>query len=493
MLSKLLKGAGALLLAAIVAGGLLYLAGLRIILYGGGRPHLEFVSSADEHAAELAKHREAQRAAASVAPPAPEAPSAAPAAVPPIDSAATTPAVVSKVSGTPADPKPAGSTYWTGFRGPERNGTYEQQALLTAWPPEGPKLLWKQPIGGGYASFAIARGRAFTIEQRGPQEVAAAYDVQTGRELWTNAWTATFAESMGGDGPRATPAWADGHVFALGGTGELRCLDEATGRVVWRTNILEDAGARNLPWGMAASPLVAGDTIVVLPGGSAGRSVVAYSRSSGKRVWSALDDQQSYSSPMLAEVAGVRQILVFSASRVLGITPGGGDVLWEYPWKTDYDVNAAQPVVVSGNRVFLSSGYGHGAVMLEVTRADAQWSVREVWRNIRMKNQFSTSLLHEGHIYGMDESIMACLDAATGDVKWKGGRYGYGQVVLGGGHLIVLTESGELALVRATPESHQERARIPAIEGKTWNHPALSDGILLVRNANEMAAFDLRP
>jgi outer membrane protein assembly factor BamB len=316
--------------------------------------------------------------------------------------------------------------------------------------------------------------------------------VQTGRELWTTEWTATFRESMGGDGPRATPAWADGRVFALGGTGELRSLDEATGRVFWRTNILEDAGAPNLQWGMAASPLIVDDTVVVLPGGSGGRSVVAYSRVDGKRVWSALDDQQSYSSPMLAEINGVRQILVFSAARVVGLTPVTGEVLWEYPWKTDYDVNASQPVIVSGTHVFLSSGYGHGAVMLEVTRADPKWSVREVWRNIRMKNQFSTSLLHDGYLYGLDESILACLDAATGDVKWKGGRYGYGQVVLASGHLIVLTESGELVLVRATPQGHQELVRVPAIDGKTWNHPAISDGYLLVRNGTEMAAFDLR-
>ena len=336
------------------------------------------------------------------------------------------------------------------------------------------------------------RGRAFTIEQRGPQEVVAAYDVHSGRELWTNAWNATFRESMGGDGPRATPAWADGRVFALGGIGELRSLDEATGQVVWRTDILKDAGASNLQWGMAGSPLVVDDTVIVQPGGSSGQSVVAYSKATGKRTWAALDDQQSYSSPMVAELAGVRQLLVFSATRVVGLTLDGGQVLWEHPWKTNFDINASQPVVVSANRVFLSTGYGQGAVMLELTRAEPKWSVREVWRNIRMKNQFSSSVLHEGYLYGLDESILACLDAATGDVKWKGGRYGYGQVVLASGHLIVLTESGELALVRATPESHQELLRVPAIEGKTWNHPALSDGYLLIRNGNEMAGYDLR-
>jgi outer membrane protein assembly factor BamB len=298
---------------------------------------------------------------------------------------------------------------------------------------------------------------------------------------------------MGGDGPRATPVWADGRVYALGGFGELRCLDAAAGTVVWRTNILEDSGASNLQWGMSAAPLVVDGTIVVLPGGPKGQSVVAYDRRTGKRAWSALNDQQAYSSPMLVTLAGVRQILVFSASRVMGLTTDRGDVLWEYPWKTPYDDNAGQPIAIGDNRVFVSSGYGAGAAVVELTRQDSGViQVREVWRNIRMKNQFTSSVLHEGFIYGLDESILACVDAATGEAKWKGGRYGYGQVLLASGHLIVLTEQGDLVLVRAAPDRHQELARFAALEGKTWNHPAMSDGILLVRNINEMAAFDLR-
>ena len=492
MLSRLLRRAALVLIVMIVAAAVLYVAGMRIVLYGGGTPHLEFVSSPDRQATEVSRHREAQRATSPAAPAAAPAAPALAASAQPGAVSAEAPARASMKAATPADPRSPGSSYWNGFRGPQRNGIYDQQPVQTAWPAGGPKLLWKQPVGGGYASFAVARGRAFTIEQRGAQEVVAAYDVLTGRELWTNEWTATFRESMGGDGPRATPAWADGRVFALGGTGEFRALDETTGRVLWRTNILEDAGAHNLQWGMAASPLVVDDTVVVLPGGGGGRSVVAYSRRDGQRVWSALDDPQSYSSPMLTEIAGVRQLVVVSAARMAGLIPRTGEVLWEYPWKTDYDVNASQPVILPENRVFLSTGYGHGAVTIEVTRSDAKWSVREVWRNIRMKNQFSTSLAYDGYIYGLDESILACLDAATGDVKWKGGRYGYGQVILASGHLIVLTESGELALVRATPEGHREVVKFPAIEGKTWNHPVINDGYLLIRNGAEMAAFDLR-
>jgi outer membrane protein assembly factor BamB len=352
--------------------------------------------------------------------------------------------------------------------------------------------MWKQPIGGGYGSFAIAGGRAFTIEQRGADEVVAAYDVETGRELWTTRWAAKFEEYMGGDGPRSTPAWADGRVFALGALGELRALDDRTGRTIWNANILRDAGATNLQWGMAASPLVVDDTIVVLPGGRSGTSVAAYDRETGKRVWAAQDDQQAYSSPLLATLAGTRQLLVFSASRLMGLTPRGGELLWQVPWKTEFDVNASQPVIVGENRVFVSTGYGTGAAVLEIAASGGTFAARQVWRNIRMKNQFASSLLHEGFLYGLDEAILACVDAATGDLKWKGGRYGYGQTMLAGGHVIVLTETGELALVRATPERHQEIVRFPALGGKTWNHPAIADGILLVRNGTEMAAFDLR-
>ncbi|MGH9374232.1 MAG: PQQ-binding-like beta-propeller repeat protein, partial [Vicinamibacterales bacterium] len=387
---------------------------------------------------------------------------------------------------------PLASTYWTDFRGPKRDGRYDQQPIFTDWPSGGPRPAWKQPIGGGYASFVIARGRAFTIEQRADEEVVAAYDVRTGRELWTNAWTGLFSERMGGDGPRATPTWADGRVYALGGNGELRCLEDETGRTIWRTNILEDAGAANLTWGMAAAPLVVDNTIVVLPGGRNGQSVVAYDRQTGTRVWSALDDQQAYSSPMLVTLGGIRQILVFSASRMIGLTPDRGEVLWEYPWKTNNEINASQPLVIGQNRVFVSTGYGTGAAVIELTPADRGFAVKEIWRNIRMKNQFTSSVLHDGFIYGLDEAILACVDAATGDLKWKGGRYGYGQVLLAGDRIIVLTEGGDIALVRATPDRHEELMRVPVIEGKTWNHLAMSDGYLLVRNVNEMAAFDLR-
>jgi outer membrane protein assembly factor BamB len=383
---------------------------------------------------------------------------------------------------------------WPGFRGADRDGTYREPVRLE-W--EGLVPMWKKPIGGGRASFAVAGGRAFTIEQRQREEVVVAYDVMTGRELWTSAWRERFNSPFrgimgGGEGPRATPTFADGLVYALGGRGEFRCLDAATGKVVWRTNILQDAGAKNLTWGMAASPLVAGDAVIVLPGGPKGRSVAAYDRKTGKPLWTALDDKTAYASPMQITIGGVPQFLIVSATRLVGLSQDTRAVLWEFPWKTDHDASAAQPIVIGDNRVFYSSGYGTGAVVLELTKAGDQFSVREVWRNIRMKNRQSSSVLHDGFIYGLDEGILACIDAATGVLKWKGGRYGHGQLLLADDHLVVITEEGELVLVAATPDKLQERARVPALDGETWNVPALADGILLVRNTKQMASFDLR-
>jgi outer membrane protein assembly factor BamB len=382
------------------------------------------------------------------------------------------------------------SSGWPGYRGQERDGVY-RGSIRVSW--EGLAPIWKKPIGGGRASFAVAEGRAFTIEQRRRNEVVAAYDVMTGRELWTNAWPERFSQWMGGgEGPRATPAWADGLVFALGARGELRCLDAATGRLVWRTNILQDTGAKNLRWGMAGSPLIAGEAVIVQPGGPAGRSVAAYDRRTGKRLWTALDDKQAYVSPMQVTLLGVPQFLLVTADRLVGLSLDQRAVLWEFPWSTGHDASAAQPIVIGDQRVFYSSGYGGGAVVVELTRTGERFAVREVWRTNRMKNRQSSSVLHDGFIYGLDEGILACLDASTGELKWKGGRYGHGQVLLAGGHLVVITEEGELVLVAATAEKLREVARVPAIAGQTWNVPAFADGILLVRNTEEMAAFDLR-
>jgi outer membrane protein assembly factor BamB len=381
------------------------------------------------------------------------------------------------------------AAYWSDFRGPGRNGIYSQAPILTEWPQGGLAKVWSQPVGGGYASFVVAGGVAFTIEQRRGQEVTAAYDMRTGKEIWTNAWNAKFQESLGGDGPRATPVWHEGRLYTQGAEGELRALDAATGRTIWRKNILSENGASNIQWGMANSPLVVDDKLITIPGGSGGRSVVAYNRLTGERIWSVLDDKASYTSPMVVNLGGKRQLLIVSASRAMGLDIATGALLWDFPWTTDYDINCAQPIVTAPNRFFISAGYGHGAALVEVTEAGGKWAAREVWQNKRMKNKFNGSVLLDGYIYGLDEGILACINAATGEQKWKGGRYGYGQLILAGKHLVIASERGEVVLVEARPDRHSELASFPAIDGKTWNYPAISDGLLLVRNTTEMACF----
>jgi outer membrane protein assembly factor BamB len=379
--------------------------------------------------------------------------------------------------------------YWTDYRGPGRLGIYNETPILTKWPAGGLKPLWKQPVGGGYASFAIADGMLFTIEQRRDSEFAAAYDAATGRERWTSNWKARFQESLGGEGPRTTPVYDEGRVYVLGAEGEFRCLEAATGRVIWRKNILADNGASNLMWAQSASPLIVDNKVIVLPGAGGGKSVVAYDKLTGNRIWSALDDEQSYTSPMLVTLGGKRQLLVVTATRAVGLTVDDGKLLWEFPWVTEYHINASQPIVTAPNRFLISAGYGHGSALVEIQPSGA----KAIWENNRMKAKFNSPVLHERHVYGLDEGILQCIDATTGEQKWKGGRYGYGQVLLASGHLIVIGERGELALVKASPAKHEEVAQFQAIEGKTWNNPAIAGGILYVRNTTEMAAFSLKP
>ncbi len=468
-------------------------AGLRVERDGSGMlPMLSFQKGGDAHYLELERNRARQAELPLSQPIAEDATPTAPASAPePAKSVSTPPVQPSNPEVAPRPtPKPA-SAYWTDFRGPKRDGVYDEMDILTIWPAQGLPQLWKQPIGGGYASFVAAGGRAFTIEQRRSQEVVAAYDLETGRELWTNSWDADFRESMGGNGPRASPTWHEGRLYALGALGELRCLDARSGKPIWNRNILSDAQAENPQWGMSAAPLVVDDKVIVLPGGRPGKSVVAYNKDTGAPVWQALDDKQAYTSPALVTLAGQRQILMVSAQRVAGLAPEDGKLLWEFPWVTSYDVNSAQPLVIGENRVFVSAGYGHGAALVEVSRSADGFTARLLWQNVNMKNKFNSSVYYQGHIYGLDEAILSCLDAETGARKWKGGRYGYGQLLLASGHLIVLTESGEVVLVKATPESHVEVSRFSAIEGKTWNNPALANGRLLVRNTTEMACFKI--
>lgn len=382
--------------------------------------------------------------------------------------------------------------YWTDFRGPQRDGRYGEQPIMTQWPSRGLRQLWRQPCGGGYASFVVGEGLAFTIEQRVDDEVVVAYHLESGYEMWAYPYRASFSEWMGGDGPRATPTYHRGRIFSLGATGELVCLGASSGTVIWRRNVLADLGARNLRYGLAASPMVVGDHVVVQAGdgGSVG-SLAAYDTLTGERVWSALPEAAGYASPLRITVAGTDQLVLVLATRVVGFDPAAREILWSVPWEVAQGNSICLPVPVGDGRLFLGAGYGTGSAVIELAAADGRWQAREVWRNRNLRTKFNPAVHDNGFLYGLDEGVLTCVDAATGERRWREGRYGYGQLLAANGHLLVLSATGQLVMVEATPEAHREVGRLSVLRGKTWNVPALAHGRLLVRNSSEMACYEI--
>ena len=380
------------------------------------------------------------------------------------------------------------------YRGRRREGVVVGPRLRRNWQTEPPRLVWRQPVGGGYGAFAVAGNCAITIEQRGQDEAVVCYHSATGREFWVYRYPALFSETLGGDGPRATPTIVNGRVYAQGATGVLTCLDGASGEEVWSRNVLELFGVENLPWGMAGSPLVLEGVVIVNPGvqGEEGdkTAVVALAAATGDVRWKAGSAQAGYASPMLATFAGQRQVVIFDAAGAAGLNLETGQEHWRYPWKSQSGVNAAQPAVAGPNRLFISSV--DGGALVEVAYSNDTWAATPVWENRNLRAYFSNPIVLGPYIYGLDLGILVCLDVETGKRMWKGGRYGHGQMLLADDLLVILTENGELVLVEATPEAHRELCRFQAIEGRTWNNPTLVDGRIYVRNHLEMACYDLR-
>lgn len=388
---------------------------------------------------------------------------------------------------TPAD--------WPEFRGHGRQGIVRAGSIRRDWAAVPPKLVWKHPVGPGWSSLVIVGDFVFTQEQRGGEEVVVCYHAETGGQVWVHADTVRFEEWQGGPGPRATPTLAGGRLFSLGATGILNCLDPATGKRHWTRNILDDAAASNLEWGMCASPLVFEQLVIVNPGGGNGKSVIAYDADRGDIRWAAGSRTAGYAAPRVELLGDVPQVLVFGGDGLAGHDPRSGKELWFREWTNSPRVNAAQPLALDGGRLFFSSGYGVGGMLLEVARDDGGWVTKDLWpqssRDLKLK--FNDGVSFNGHIYGLDEGILACIDSATGKRVWKRGRYGYGQLLLIEDLLVILAENGDLALVQATPTEFNELARVPALQGTTWNHPAFARGRLYVRNGREAACFDVSP
>ena len=383
--------------------------------------------------------------------------------------------------------------FWPAFRGPRRDGIVADAKISLDWRAGPPREIWRQPIGEGYAAFVLGNGRAYTIEQRRDREAVTCYDPATGRELWAFDYPASFSETLGGDGPRATPTLQDDRLYSLGAKGDLNCLDALSGKRLWHRNILAEFGAENLHWGLSDSPLVFDDTVVVTGSGKGGGSIMALAADTGKLIWKTDAGQQGYSSPMLVTLAGRRQILNLAAAAFNGIDPDSGALLWSFPWRTQYGINCSQPLFAGDDRVFISSGYGQGCALIQIETHAGRLRPRRIWSNTKMKNKFTSSVIHNGHIYGLNERVLVCLDLKTGDRCWRGTRYDYGSLLLVGDHLLILGERGQLALVRADPKKFVELGRIQILPGRSWNNMAFTQGRLFARNHKEMVCYDLRP
>ncbi len=395
---------------------------------------------------------------------------------------------------TIADPRLAAVTDTPQFLGPARNGVLVGAGLAANWQDAPPRELWRTPVGGGWSAFAVVGGHAFTQEQRGENEVVTCYDILTGRPVWAHETKDRFFEWQGGEGPRATPTVDADRVFAMGATGRLDCLEAGTGHLVWSRNVLNENSLTNLTWGISDSPLVTKELVIVTGGvGSKGPTVLAYDRATGEPRWKAGEAGVGYSSPILAKVAGRQLILSSNADSLTAHDPATGEVLLHYPWAPEKKMpKASQPVVLDSDRVFLSAGYGVGCVMLQIAATpEGGLSATQLWKNMRMKTQFNSATTRDGFIYGLDDGMFACVDAATGERKWKSGRFGSGQSLLVDDLALIQAESGDVTLAQVNPEGFHEIGTIPALTSKTWNYPTLAGRFLLVRNDREAVCYEL--
>jgi outer membrane protein assembly factor BamB len=389
-----------------------------------------------------------------------------------------------------SDGGPAKPGDWPQWRGPNRDGVSGETGLLTSWPEEGPKLIWKQKAGIGYSSLAVAEGRVYTLIQDEDDEVLVCWNAKTGEELWRFHYPSKYEESHG-SGPRSTPTVDGDRIYTVGAHGIFHCLDALKGEPIWRHDLLEEFNAPLLQYGVTFSPLVEGDLVLTSPGGANGNSLAAFDKISGKLVWKKLDDPAAYSSPVAATFGGIRQVIFFTQSGLVSISPRDGTLYWRYPWETKFGCNIATPIVV-GDYVFISTGYDKGCVLLEITKSgEASFEAQPVYEHNQMRNHFSTSVRYKDALYGFDESTLICMDFRTGKTLWEHKGLKKGSLLIADGHLIILGESGEVVLAEATPEAYRQIGSFQFSRNKCWTVPVLAQGRLYLRDEEYIACYQL--
>jgi outer membrane protein assembly factor BamB len=381
---------------------------------------------------------------------------------------------------------------WPQWRGPTQDGVSLETGLLDKWPEGGPAELWRVPLGAGYSAVSVAGGRALTVYGTPAGEFVLAVDVASGKRLWKARSGDLFLSDSYGNGPRATPAIDEGRVYALGGMGNLLCLEAATGKTVWALDLLKKFGGKVPEYGFSASPAVFGKLLVVDVGAEKGRSLAALDKTTGEVLWTSLADKPGYATPIRAEVGGVPQIIVLMGEALVSVSPEDGREFWRREWKTTLDANVATPIFHQ-RRLFVSTGYGTGCALFDLSAPSGKPAATLLWASKQMQNCFSTSVLVDGHLYGFHNALLTCMDFKTGETTWKQRGFNRGSLIAADGKLIIYGERATLALAAASPVKCQELARAQVLDGKTWTVPTLSSGRLFVRNEQEMVCLKLTP
>ena len=378
---------------------------------------------------------------------------------------------------------------WPQWRGPNRDGISKETGLLKQWPTDGPPLVWKATgAGNGYSSFSIANGKLYTMGLRGDREFVIAFDIANGKEVWATPNGTAFREGHG-DGPRGTPTIDGDRVYALGANGDLSALDARTGKVAWSKNVLREFGGSNIQWGISESPLVLGNKLFVNAGGP-GASIVALNKTDGSVIWKSQSDGPGYSSAMPAEINGNMQVVFFTAERAVGLDARDGRLLWEYAKPANGTANVATPIV-RANRIFISSDYGTGGGVVEITPDN---KAKEIYFTRNMQNHHSSSVLVGDYLYGFSSSILTAMKFDTGEIAWRDRSVGKGSLVYADGNLYCFSENGVVGLVEATPTGYKEKGRFRIQQGQlpTWTHPVVAGGRLYLRDQDTIYAFDVR-
>ena len=387
---------------------------------------------------------------------------------------------------------------WPQFGGPQRNFAASPLALGATWPAAGPRALWRRPLGEGYSAISVASARLFTMYRRGDEEVVVALDAATGATAWEHASTATFSseyDMQHGPGPHATPLVAGGRVFAAGATGVLQALDQATGKLLWRRDLVGELGGTLRPNGYACSPIAFGDTVIVFVGGK-GHAVVAFRQRDGSVAWQSGDFKNSASSPLLIDVSGEPQLVAFLYEEVTGFDPRDGRLLWRQPHVTEYGLNVSLPLWGDDGLLFVSAAYGGGSRVLHLTREAGHSGVEELWHSSLMRIHFGNALRLGDFVVGSSGDFgpapLTAIDVRTGQVLWRNRSLARASLVRAGERLILLDEDGQLALASATRQGLEVHAKSQLFDGLSWTVPTLDGTVLYARDRKTIVALDLK-